>query len=648
MKKYLTLVLFALATVLLISGCGKDKTTSTTTTTTTSSGDATVSQGITNKLEIYVSPTGNALAKGTQDDPNILARALRYIEPGGTIYCAAGTYEFSAKISLSVSGEVGKLKTVRPMEGLDLDKAEDRVILDFSSQPIGDSERGIQLDSDYWYFYGLDICNAGDNGMLITGNFNTIEYCTFHGNHDSGLQIARYSSSYSLELDARWPSYNLILNCSSYNNCDVTGEDADGFAPKLTCGPGNIFDGCFSYNNVDDGWDCYTKDSRNSGNGPIASVTIRNCVSFFNGFTVRRSQTLTGTTGCYLDKDGYARYTSTNKYYTFYYGTSASDGNGFKLGGDDVAVDHLVENCISFCNMAQGYTDNSNPGTISLKNCTGYNNGFGAVAAEKGYNIYNIVSVGKTFTKTTSTSNPSGALATNTARIEASYTADAGWTVTYDDTLDRYTMTRTVNGKKEEYTARYNNVEDDKKYVVYDSNDNPVYEDTKTELDVTSAFADRTNYDLSRHDGSKLSRYGDEIESSNTFNNVLSINTITLSGDNYRGLAMYSLFASASSQFKVGSRVSVATGENATIDQYGEKVSIDKSNVFESVTLPDISDWDVLTELHYTWRNADGSPNLGSFLKVSSTSEAYTLGSSGSSLGANLSLAKKEDYGQNY
>ncbi len=32
-------------------------------------------------------------------------------------------------------------------------------------------------------------------------------------------------------------------------------EDADGFAAKLTVGDGNVFDGCISYNNADDGWD---------------------------------------------------------------------------------------------------------------------------------------------------------------------------------------------------------------------------------------------------------------------------------------------------------------------------------------------------------------------------------------------------------
>ncbi|MDY6047835.1 MAG: hypothetical protein SPI88_00260, partial [Bacilli bacterium] len=56
-------------------------------------------------------------------------------------------------------------------------------------------------------------------------------------------------------------------------------------------------------------------------------------------------------------------------------GTANSDGNGFKLGGETIAVQHVVENCIAFNNLACGFTDNSNPGTIRMTKCTSYNNG---------------------------------------------------------------------------------------------------------------------------------------------------------------------------------------------------------------------------------------------------------------------------------
>ena len=120
----------------------------------------------------------------------------------------------------------------------------------------------------------------------------------FNDNQDTGLQISRYNTSAATIAD--WPSYNLILNCTSKNNCDnASMENADGFAAKLTCGEGNVFDGCMAYNNSDDGWDLFAK----AATGPIGIVTIQNCVAFRNGFT------------------------------EFGEGYGNCDGNGFKLGG---------------------------------------------------------------------------------------------------------------------------------------------------------------------------------------------------------------------------------------------------------------------------------------------------------------------------
>lgn len=164
--------------------------------------------------------------------------------------------------------------------------------------------------------------------------------CRLEANRDTGLQISRRSSDLSDIAD--WPSYNLILNCTSYNNMDpATGENADGFAPKLTCGPGNVFDGCIAYNNVDDGWDMYAK----SATGPIGAVTIQNCISFRNGQTA---------TGVFTDN---------------------SDGNGFKLGGGGVGTPHIIKNCISFENKKHGFTDNNNPEFSTAQNITSYANG---------------------------------------------------------------------------------------------------------------------------------------------------------------------------------------------------------------------------------------------------------------------------------
>ncbi|KAI7244621.1 hypothetical protein KC345_g12147, partial [Hortaea werneckii] len=150
---------------------------------------------------------------------------------------------------------------------------------------------------------------------------------------------------------ADWPSYNQIIGVYSHDNFDPdNGEDADGFAAKLTIGPGNVFDSCISAWNTDDGWDLYTK----SDTGPIGTVTIKNSIAYKNGQT----------------SDGNS--------------TANSDGNGFKLGGEKIAVNHIVQNSIAFQNKKHGFTYNSNPGSIQLTNNTSWSNGESNFAFDTG------------------------------------------------------------------------------------------------------------------------------------------------------------------------------------------------------------------------------------------------------------------------
>lgn len=261
-----------------------------------------------------------------------LEKAITSIQAGKNIWMLPGTYKFNNTILVSKtnSGTPNAYKTIRRYSGT--------VTLDFSSQSTSDSNRGVVLAGSYWKWYGIDIKSAGDNGMLLAGNSNIIELCQFYKNRDSGLQISRYDTS--AKDISQWPSNNLIKNCTSYDNCDESGENADGFAAKLTCGNGNVFDGCMAYNNSDDGWDLYAKKET----GPIGVVTIRNCIAFRNGKT---------TSGD---------------------GTAKGDMNGFKLGGSGVGTPHIIENCMAFENGAHGFTDNNNPSAIRLSNVTSFNN----------------------------------------------------------------------------------------------------------------------------------------------------------------------------------------------------------------------------------------------------------------------------------
>ncbi|WP_257674696.1 right-handed parallel beta-helix repeat-containing protein [Clostridium felsineum] len=289
--------------------------------------------------DVYVSTTGNANADGTLNNPTTFEAALTKVAPGGTIYVMGGTYTYNNQITIQRGndGQADKLKNIQPYE-------DGKVVLDFSSETYGNpskvsNARGLQVNGNYWHVKGIEVKGAADNGIYVAGNNNLFELCETDYNRDAGFQVGRYAKNVPSN---NWPSNNLILNCTSHDNADPdNGEDADGFACKLTVGPGNVFKGCISHHNIDDGWDLYAK----KATGAIAPVTIEDCVAYNNGATSN------GTS------------------------TADSDGNGFKLGGDKIAVSHVVKNCVSFNNKKHGFTFNSNPGSISLTNCTGYNNG---------------------------------------------------------------------------------------------------------------------------------------------------------------------------------------------------------------------------------------------------------------------------------
>lgn len=262
-----------------------------------------------------------------------LQAAINKIAPGQTIWLNGGTYNMSNTITIAESnaGTASARKKISAMgNGI--------AVLDWNSTGDNGSARGIVLEGSYWHFYGITIREAGDNGMLLAGDNNIIERCVFTANRDSGLQISRFNGSYN--QISQWPSNNLIVQCEAYDNADSDGEDADGFACKLTAGEGNVFRGCYSHNNIDDGWDLYTK----SSSGPIGKVTLEYCIAYKNG-------TLTNGK---VNSNG--------------------DRNGFKLGGEDVSVNHTVRYCVAAENGKHGFTYNRNLGNINFSNNTGYNN----------------------------------------------------------------------------------------------------------------------------------------------------------------------------------------------------------------------------------------------------------------------------------
>lgn len=321
----------------------------------------------------YVSPEGKKEAKGTQNDPLQINYVLQDadLKPGDTVMVLPGRYDLSQRIVMLKSGAYNNYITVKNAD------PTQKATLAFYDLPFASVQRGVQIYSNYIHWDSIDVCGAGDNGLYIGGSYNIVENSCFYDNRDTGLQLGRsYSELYEEEDTDHvnnimaninyWPSHNLIKNCTSYNNYDneTYGENADGFAAKLTVGYGNVFDGCIAYRNSDDGWDLFAK----TDSGNIGMVIMYNCVAFENGYLMETQESFNAK--CNFDQ----RFAEAN---TNSFKTNNGDGNGFKLGGSVMEGEVLIYNCLSFHNGQHGVTDNSNPGVITINGVTSYNNSAG-------------------------------------------------------------------------------------------------------------------------------------------------------------------------------------------------------------------------------------------------------------------------------
>ena len=284
----------------------------------------------------WCSPEGDDLtADGSREKPFFsLQRAANLTGPGDTIVMAAGTYLYDARVNISNCGTREKLITLKCIDG--------RAVLDFSAMPYhkhsDNPQQGIRLTASYWHFFHIDICNASDNGLLIEresvdgfpesqAHDNLIEACNFYKNGDTGLQMKNLAA------------FNRVVNCDSYLNCDEGEGDADGFAPKISVGDGNYFYGCRAWANSDDGWDVFYK--KDSGQKDNVTVILENCIAYKNGF---------------LDLNKIA---------------PNGNGNGFKCGSNQGAMNVYMNRCLAIHNKAKGFDQNHNAGDIILNNCTG-------------------------------------------------------------------------------------------------------------------------------------------------------------------------------------------------------------------------------------------------------------------------------------
>lgn len=354
-----------------------------------------------NNSILYVAQNGKSSATGTKADPLDIFTAIKYVQPGQKIFLAGGRYALNKTISIArgINGEEGKMIYMMADP-----EATERPVFDFQKRVTG-----MTLGGDYWYFKGFDVTGSldGQKGIQLSGSHNVLDQINTYKNGNTGIQVSGSGN----DTYKYWPSYNYILNCTSYLNSDAGYEDADGFAAKLTIGSGNVFDGCIAAYNADDGWDLFAKIE----SGQIGSVTIRNSIAYKNGYVLIDAKTKE------LSLNGEE--------------TDAGNGNGFKMGGDGLPggsiydlddegkpyydthgkfKGHILENSLAFENKSKGFDSNSCPNN-KIYNSISFNNKGGNVelytynnVQETDYKVENVLSFRTKYTSVIDKIDPKG------------------------------------------------------------------------------------------------------------------------------------------------------------------------------------------------------------------------------------------------
>jgi hypothetical protein len=192
---------------------------------------------------------------------------------------------------------------------------------------VGAGNWGVKVNGSWWNVQNIHITKSPSHGIVFqTGGNNFVNNLTTDFNGDTGLDV--YNGAFNTSVN----------NCTSTQNYDPAtgGENADGFASKLSGGTGNTFTGCTSTFNSDDGFDLY---------GNPNPVVLTSCTANNNGKG------------------------------------SAGDGNGFKLGSSGQDIHHKITNSSASNNSpGWGFTRNGNAkGAVIFSGLTGSGNKAGLI-----------------------------------------------------------------------------------------------------------------------------------------------------------------------------------------------------------------------------------------------------------------------------
>lgn len=300
--------------------------------------------------EFFVAPNGDDHNPGTKERPfATVQRAQSAVKAGDTVYLRGGTYHLTeAQIAhkeriyacvtyLDKSGRPGKYITYSAYPG-------ERPVFDYTAvRPADYRVAAFYVTGSWLHLKGFEV-----TGVQVTITTHTQSECfENHGSNNIYEQLSMHDGM-AIGFYLLSGSDNLILNCDAYRNFDSVSENrrggnTDGFGCHPRPGSkGNIFRGCRSWLNSDDGYDVINS---------AEATTFDHCWAFYNGYNPAF--------------------------------TSEGDGNGFKGGGyarrpageiPNPVPQMTIRYCIAVGNKASGFYSNHHINGSFWYNNTAYHN----------------------------------------------------------------------------------------------------------------------------------------------------------------------------------------------------------------------------------------------------------------------------------
>lgn len=293
----------------------------------------------------YVSPTGSGSNYTLASPGKLTATVIGKLTAGDVLYLRGGQYDLNNNLSITRNGTADKMITICPYE-------DEKPILDFRTE--NNKTNGVTVKGNYLHIKGITIRYAGYKGIwLEEAKYCILEQLDVYGCCNAGIQL-------------RSGGHNTVVNCDSHDNFDYqdNGGNADGFADKQgdAC-PGNVYIGCRSWNNSDDGWDSFQRVTNGTPTVYINCITYNNGPEFYDLSEHPRVLGKDANLSCFNGKDlkNFA---------------NGGNPNGFKLGGQGTKHDTELYRCLAVGHRSKGFDQNNNAGHMKVINCTSYKNKF--------------------------------------------------------------------------------------------------------------------------------------------------------------------------------------------------------------------------------------------------------------------------------